>query len=303
MTDLLQATPLVPQDDTGPRRRSRSLTGEALAQLGRSPLVWIALVILVILAAMAIAPGLFTSVDPQRCILLNSRKPPVYGSWFGFDIQGCDVFARTVHGARASLSVALLATIGSTLIGGALGLIAGLKGGAVDAVISRVTDVVLGLPTLLGAIVILATLGSSGSGVLRLALVLSLLGWATEARLMRASVLHARNADYVDAARAAGAGSLRIALRHVLPNAVAPLLVLATLSLGGYVGTEATLSYLGLGLQPPVISWGTAISDAQPYLASAPHMLLFPSLVLTITVLSLVLLGEAVRRAFDPRAQ
>lgn len=300
MTDLTQATSLA---EAEPGRRSRSLTGEALAQLGRSPLVWVALVILVILAAMAIAPSLFTSVDPQRCILLNSRKPPAYGSWFGFDIQGCDVFARTVHGARASLSVALLATIGSTLIGGALGLLAGLKGGAVDAVISRVTDVVLGLPTLLGAIVILATLGSSGSGVLRLALVLSLLGWATEARLMRASVLQARNADYVDAARAAGAGSLRIALRHVLPNAVAPLLVLATLSLGGYVGTEATLSYLGLGLQPPVISWGTAISDAQPYLASAPHMLLFPSLILTVTVLSLVLLGEAVRRAFDPRSQ
>ena len=300
MTDYLQAAPPA---GTEPRRPSRSLTGEALAQLGRSPLVWIALVILVILVAMAVVPGLFTNVDPQRCMLLNSRKPPAYGSWFGFDIQGCDVFARTVHGARASLSVALLATLGSSLIGGILGLVAGLKGGVVDAVISRVTDVVLGLPTLLGAIVILATLGSSGSGVLRLALVLSLLGWATEARLMRASVLQTRNADYVDAARAAGASSLRIALRHVLPNSVAPLLVLATLSLGGYVGTEATLSYLGLGLQPPVISWGTAISDAQPYLATAPHMLLFPSLVLTVTVLALVMLGEAVRRAFDPRSR
>ena len=300
MTDCLQAAPPA---GTEPRRPSRSLTGEALAQLGRSPLVWIALVILVILVAMAVAPGLFTNVDPQRCMLLNSRKPPAYGSWFGFDIQGCDVFARTVHGARASLSVALLATLGSSFIGGMLGLVAGLKGGVVDAVISRVTDVVLGLPTLLGAIVILATLGSSGSGVLRLALVLSLLGWATEARLMRASVLQTRNADYVDAARAAGASSLRIALRHVLPNSVAPLLVLAMLSLGGYVGTEATLSYLGLGLQPPVISWGTAISDAQPYLATAPHMLLFPSLVLTVTVLALVMLGEAVRRAFDPRSR
>ena len=301
MTDLIQATPLA--DGSGPSRRSRSLTGEALAQLGRSPLVWIALLVLAILAAMAIAPGLFTHVDPQRCILLNSRKPPAYGSWFGFDIQGCDVFARTVHGARASLSVALLATLGSSFIGGMLGLVAGLKGGVVDAVISRVTDVVLGLPTLLGAIVILATLGSSGSGVLRLALVLSLLGWATEARLMRASVLQTREADYVHAARAAGASSIRIALRHVLPNSIAPLLVLATLSLGGYVGTEATLSYLGLGLQPPVVSWGTAISDAQPYLASAPHMLLFPSLVLTVTVLALVMLGEAVRRAFDPRSR
>lgn len=300
MTDCLQAAPPA---GTEPHRPSRSLTGEALARLGRSPLVWVALVILVILVAMAVVPGLFTNVDPQRCMLLNSRKPPAYGSWFGFDIQGCDVFARTVHGARASLSVALLATLGSTLIGGMLGLVAGLKGGVVDAVISRVTDVVLGLPTLLGAIVILATLGSSGSGVLRLALVLSLLGWATEARLMRASVLQTRNADYVDAARAAGASSLRIALRHVLPNSVAPLLVLATLSLGGYVGTEATLSYLGLGLQPPVISWGTAISDAQPYLATAPHMLLFPSLVLTVTVLALVMLGEAVRRAFDPRSR
>lgn len=166
MTDCLQAAPPA---GTEPRRPSRSLTGEALAQLGRSPLVWIALVILVILVAMAVAPGLFTNVDPQRCMLLNSRKPPAYGSWFGFDIQGCDVFARTVHGARASLSVALLATLGSSFIGGMLGLVAGLKGGVVDAVISRVTDVVLGLPTLLGAIVILATLGSSSSGVLRLA--------------------------------------------------------------------------------------------------------------------------------------
>ncbi|MGO4740165.1 ABC transporter permease [Bosea sp. 2KB_26] len=303
MTDLLQATPRAAKDGVEPRRRNRSLTGEALALLGRSPLVWVALVVLAILAAMAIAPGLFTNVDPQRCILLNSRKPPAYGSWFGFDIQGCDVFARTVYGARASLAVALLATLGSTLIGGALGLVAGFNGGIIDAVISRVTDVVLGLPTLLGAIVILATLGNTGGGVLRLALVLSLLGWATEARLMRASVLQIRNAEYVRAARVAGASSLWIALRHVLPNAVAPLLVLATLSLGSYVGTEATLSYLGLGLQPPTISWGTAISDAQPYLASAPHMLMFPSLVLTVTVLALVMLGEAVRRAFDPRSR
>jgi len=300
MTDCLQAAPPA---GTEPRRPSRSLTGEALAQLGRSPLVWIALVILVILVAMAVAPGLFTNVDPQRCMLLNSRKPPAYGSWFGFDIQGCDVFARTVHGARASLSVALLATLGSSFIGGMLGLVAGLKGGVGGGVISRGTDAVLGRPPVLRAIRLLAPLGSSGSGVLRLALVLSLLGWATEARLMRASVLQTRNADYVDAARAAGASSLRIALRHVLPNSVAPLLVLATLSLGGYVGTEATLSYLGLGLQPPVISWGTAISDAQPYLATAPHMLLFPSLVLTVTVLALVMLGEAVRRAFDPRSR
>lgn len=303
MTDLLQGPLPASSEAAAPRARNRSLTGEALALLAGSPLVWISLSILVVLAAMAIVPGLFTDVDPQRCVLLNSRKPPVYGSWFGFDIQGCDVFARTVHGARASLSVALLATIGSTLIGGTLGLIAGFNGGIVDTIISRITDVVLGLPTLLGAIVILATLGNSGGGVLRLALVLSLLGWATEARLMRASVLQTRHAEYVRAARMAGASSLRIAIRHVLPNSIAPLLVLATLSLGTYVGTEATLSYLGLGLQPPVISWGTAISDAQPYLASAPHMLLFPSLVLTITVLAMVLLGEAVRRAFDPRSR
>lgn len=283
---------------------ARSLTTEAMALLVRSPLVWVAFAILLLLVAVAVAPGLFTSVDPRQCQLLNARKPPSFGHWFGFDIQGCDVFARTIYGARASLLVSLLATIGSTVIGGVVGLLAGFYGGVTDSVISRVTDVVLGLPTLLGAIVILATLGSGdGSSVIRLALVLSILGWATESRLMRSSVLQTKQAEYVRAARVAGAGNLWIAFRHILPNSVTPLLVMATLSLGGYVGAEATLSYLGLGLQAPVISWGTAISDAQPYLASAPHMLLFPSLLLTMTVLTLVLFGEAVRRAFDPRSR
>lgn len=288
--------------------KDQSLTGEAMALLARSPMVWVALAILAVLFVMAFAPGLFTSVDPRYCDLMKARKPPEFGHWFGFDIQGCDVFSRTIHGASASLSVSFLATIGSTLIGGIVGLVAGFYGGSTDAVLSRLTDVVLGLPTLLGAIVILATLGSAqDSGtvwpIVRLALVLSVLGWATESRLMRASVLQTKQAEYVRAARTAGAGNLWIAVRHVLPNSMAPLLVMATLSLGGYVGTEATLSYLGLGLQAPVISWGTAISDAQPYLSSAPHMLVFPSLLLIITVLSLVLLGESVRRAFDPRSR
>jgi oligopeptide transport system permease protein len=288
--------------------RDRSLSGEALALLGRSPVVWVLLAVLAVLLAMAVAPWLFTAEDPRHCELLRARKPPRPGHWFGFDIQGCDVFARTIYGARASLAVSFLATAGSTLIGGIVGLIAGFYGGSIDAALSRVTDVVLGLPMLLGAIVILSTLGSAqDSGamwpILRLAFVLSILGWATEARLMRGSVLQTKQAEYVRAARAAGAGNFWIATRHVLPNSMAPLLVMATLSLGGYVGTEATLSFLGLGLQAPVISWGTAISDAQPYLASAPHMLLYPSLMLIGTVLTLVLLGEAVRRAFDPRSR
>src|SRR5690606_16931105 len=157
---------------------------EAMALLARSPMVWVALAILVVLFIMAVAPRLFTSVDPRYCDLMKARKPPEAGHWFGFDIQGCDVFARTSYGASASLSVSFLATIGSTLIGGIVGLIAGFYGGSTDAVLSRLTDVVLGLPTLLGAIVILATLGSAqDSGtvwpIVRLALVLSILGWAT----------------------------------------------------------------------------------------------------------------------------
>lgn len=304
MTDLASVTHASAPADVEAYPPGRSLTGEALALLMRSPIVWVALAILLVLIAMAVAPGMFTSVDPRQCILMNARKPPSYGSWFGFDIQGCDVFARTVYGTRASLTVSFLATVGSTVIGGVVGLLAGFNGGVTDSVISRMTDVVLGLPTLLGAIVILATLGSDGgNSVLRLALVLAVLGWATESRLMRASVLQTKQAEYVRAARAAGAGNLWIAVRHVLPNSVTPLLVMATLSLGSYVGAEATLSYLGLGLQAPIISWGTAISDAQPYLSSAPHMLLFPSLLLTATVLTLVLVGEAVRRAFDPRSR
>lgn len=282
----------------------QSLSRMAFQELSRRPVVWIMLIILVVLALMAIFPEWFTSADPRKCQLLSARRAPSGRAWFGNDIQGCDIYARTIYGTRASLVVALLAALGSTLIGGIVGLIAGFKGGAIDAVLSRITDIVMGLPTLLGAIVILSVLGNSGgNGMLRLALVLSMLGWATEARLMRASVLQVKEAEYIRAARVAGASEMWIALRHIVPNAITPLLVMATLSLGGYVGTEATLSYLGLGLQPPIISWGTAISDAQPYTGAAPHMLIFPSLFLVVTVLVFVLLGEAVRRAFDPRSR
>jgi oligopeptide transport system permease protein len=306
MTDQAAPARAATLEGAGPDsgRPSRSLTREALGILAQSPAVWIAGAVLVLLVVIALAPHWFTSIDPRSCQLLSSRRPPSPGHWFGYDIQGCDVFARTIHGTRASLSVALLATLGSTLIGGLLGLVAGYAGGFVDTVISRLTDIASGLPTLLGAIVILAMLGNGeGGGVLRLALVLSVLGWATEARLMRACVLQTREAEYIRAARLAGAGEIWIVLRHVLPNSVTPLFVMATMSLGHYVAVEATLSYLGLGLQAPVVSWGTSISDAQPYMSSASHMLLFPSLFLTATVLTLVSLGEAVRRAFDPRSR
>lgn len=284
--------------------KSQSLSRMAFHELSRRPIVWVMLAILLVLALMAIFPELFTSVDPRKCQLLNARRAPSERAWFGNDIQGCDIYARTIYGTRASLVVAILAAFGSTLIGGIVGLIAGYKGGTIDAILSRLTDIVMGLPTLLGAIVILSVLGASGgNGMLRLAFVLSLLGWATEARLMRASVLQVKEAEYIRAARVAGASGTWIILRHIVPNAVTPLLVMATLSLGGYVGTEATLSYLGLGLQPPIISWGTAISDAQPYTGAAPHMLFFPSFFLVITVLVFVLLGEAVRHAFDPRSR
>ncbi len=289
---------------------ARSLWSDAWDTLRHSVIFWISAVLIVLFVVMSIAPQLFTSVNPEVCDLNHARQPPGGGSPFGYDLQGCDVYARTIYGARSSILVGVFATLLTAFIGTALGVIAGYMGGWVDALLSRIADVFFAIPLLLGGIIIMYTFRTPPGTpylvvVLKVVFALAVLGWPSTFRLMRSSVLQVKPSEYVQAARALGANPLRVITSHIIPNAIAPVIVVATIDLGSYIAAEATLSFLGIGLQPPAISWGIAISDASGlgYIRNAPHMLLFPSLFLSLTVLAFILLGEAVRDAIDPKTR
>ena len=292
-----------------PQRRDkpRGLLGDAWHDLSRKPLFWISAVLILLFLVMAAFPSLFTSADPTFGDLSRSRLPPSSHAWFGYDVQGQDMFARTIYGARASIVVAVLSTLGTILIGGTVGIFAGFRGGWVDTLLSRIADVFFGLPFVLGAIVILSTFNQPGSSnstarIMFLVIIsLIVLVWPTSMRIMRSSVLANKEADYILAARALGASNTRIILKHLLPNCLAPVLVYSTILIGSFIGAEATLSFLGVGLKSPVVSWGIMISESEQFIRVSPHLLLFPAAFLVVAVLSFVMLGEAVREALDPK--
>jgi ABC-type dipeptide/oligopeptide/nickel transport system permease subunit len=279
--------------------RQASLWGDAVRELVRSPLFVAAAVIALVVIVMAIVPSLFTSADPRSCSLSNSLVRPSADAWFGYDLQGCDYYARTIYGARASIAIGFLASATAAVIGIVLGSLAGYYGGWLDAVLARLADVVFAIPIILGGIVILSALGSRG--VWQVALVLFVLAWPTSMRLMRSQVLSIKQQDYVQAARALGAGDFRIIVRHILPNGIAPVVVYATIFVGVVIGAEATLSFLGVGLQLPAVSWGLMLSVAQNRILQAPHLLLFPGLFLSLTVLAFLVMGDQLRDALDPK--
>jgi len=280
--------------------REGSLYLDAWRHLRRRPMFIIATAMILLLALMAIWPGLFTNADPLACDLADSLLTPSSEHWFGTDLQGCDYYARTIYGARVSITIGVLVTAVSTLIAVALGSVAGFYGGFVDTVIARITDIWFAIPTILGGIVILRSVFST-RGLFQVSLVLIVLGWPTMLRLVRSAVLSVKETDYVDAARALGATNFRIIRRHVLPNSIAPVIVYATITVGGIISAEAALSFLGVGLQLPAISWGLMISVAQNRILQAPHLLLFPAMFLSATVFSFILMGDALRDALDPR--
>jgi oligopeptide transport system permease protein len=288
------------------RAQERSLGRDAWDELRRNPLFIGSAALLALLVLIAAFPGLFTSVDPTRCDLNFSRQAPSAQAWFGYDVQGCDIFARTIHGAQASILVGALTTVAVVLIGGVIGAVAGFAGGWVDATLSRVLEIFFGVPLLLGGILMLAAFPSDSDTpqwltLTKVVIALSVLGWPVLARIMRSTVLAVKHADYVVAARGLGAGMRRILWRHVLPNAVAPVIVYATIALGVFIVAEAILSYLGIGLQPPIVSWGVDISNATEYVRQSPHLLIFPGAFLSLTVLAFIMLGDAVRDALDPK--
>ncbi len=285
-----------------------SLWSDAWRIMRGRALFWFSAGLIVLFIAMAIVPQLFTNSDPTYCDLSLARLPPSGAAWFGYDLQGCDVYSRTIYGARSSILVGVLTMLATVLIGGTLGIIAGFTGGWGDGLLSRLADVFFAIPLLLGGIIIMYTFRSPpGTSywliVGKVVFAMAILFWPNIFRLMRSSVLQVKPNEYVLAARALGARPARIVLSHVLPNAVAPVIVVATIDLGVFITVEAALSFLGIGLQPPAISWGIAISEASGlgYIAAAPHMLLFPSIFLSLAVLGFIMLGEVVRDAMDPK--
>ncbi len=283
--------------------RQASLWSDAWRQLRRNPLFLAASGMLLVLTVVAAFPGLFTKTDPRSCNLSRSRGTPSADAWFGFDTQGCDYYANVIYGARVSMIIGIAVVGGALVIGMILGSLAGFFGGWFDSLVARLTDIVYGLPTLFGAILLLNFFADAFGerGLFQVALALVLLSWMTIMRLIRSSVISVKETDYVNAARALGATNIRIITRHILPNSLAPVLVYSTIAVGGIIAAEATLSFLGIGLQLPAISWGLQINSAQNYIRTAPHLLLFPSIFLSVTVLSFILLGDALRDALDPK--
>jgi peptide/nickel transport system permease protein/oligopeptide transport system permease protein len=291
-----------PKDMTETRpQKVRSLAGDAWADLRRNPIFWIASVLVVIVVLMAVFPSLFTPNSPTDCELSRQHDGPSGAAIFGYTFQGCDVWARAVYGARASVTIGGLAALGAGIIAIIVGLVAGYFGGWTDAVLSRVIDIVLGIPLLLGALVLLSRVkGDDTARTLAIVGVLAGLGWTTAARVIRSSVITAKQQDYVLAARMLGAGNGRIMWRHILPNSLAPVVVVITIALGAFIATEATLSFLGIGLNNTV-SWGADINTAQQHVREDVTPLAVPSIFLALTVLAFIMLGDAIRDAFDPK--
>jgi peptide/nickel transport system permease protein len=257
-----------------------------------------ATVLLLLVVAAVIGPAFLPDPLAQPDILAGSL-PPGLGHPFGTDQLSRDVLARVVAGARISLSVALLAVTLSATIGAAVGLVAGYWGGVVDAVLMRFVDGALAIPRLFILLLTLAVW--ERIPVTALVLMIGVTGWFATSRLVRGEVLRLREESYVRAAEALGARRRRIIFRHLLPNALGPLLVASTLAVGDVILLEAGLSFLGLGIQPPTPSWGGMILDSKEVLVSAPWTGIFPGLAILITVLSVNLFGDALRDALDPR--
>lgn len=294
----LEKTPGGPEGG-GADDRAASLWADAWRDLRRNPVFIISALIIVFLVLISIWPSLIASGNPLKCDLAKAQQGSQPGHPMGFNAQGCDVYTRVVYGARASVTVGVCATLGVALLGGILGGLAGFFGGAWDAVLSRVTDIFFAIPVVLGGLVLLSVVTSNT--VWPVIGFMVLLGWPQISRIARGAVITAKQNDYVQAARALGASNSRMLLRHVAPNAVAPVIVVATIALGTYIALEATLSYLGVGLKPPTVSWGIDISSASQNIRNAPHMLLWPAGALAVTVLAFIMLGDAVRDALDPK--
>jgi peptide/nickel transport system permease protein len=256
------------------------------------------LLLSVALVIVAIAAPLLSPFDPDSQDTARRLEPPSHGHLLGLDDLGRDVLSRIIWGARVSLRVGFSVVILASLIGITLGSMAGYFGGWMDTIIMRITDILLAFPGILLAIAMVAVLGPSLNNVV---LALVVIGWVGYARLVRGQVLKVREMEYVIAAKAMGARSPRVILRHVLPNVMNPMIVMATLGLAGTILSEAALSFLGLGVQPPTPSWGAMLTSGRRYLGLANHLAIWPGVAIMLAVMGLNFLGDGLIDALDPK--
>ncbi|MGH8934194.1 MAG: ABC transporter permease [Egibacteraceae bacterium] len=273
--------------------------GSRVLALGRrDPAMTTGLVLLLAIATMAlVAPAL---ADPNAVDVTRRLAPPSMSTPMGTDHLGRDELSRVMHGARTSFAIAALVVTLKVTIGMLVGAAAGYLGRLVDATLMRATDLVLAFPGLVLALVITALLGPSTTN---LALALAAVGWVTYARLVRATIRSTRAMPFVEASTAIGCRDATIVTRHILPHLLAPLLVLATLDIGHTILAVSSLSFLGLGIQPPTPEWGAMLTDGKNFMETAPHLMIFPGLMIVLSVLAFNLLTDSLRDALDPRAQ
>ncbi len=321
-------------DDASLKFRDGELAGAASAEavgaptslwtdgwriLKHSPLFWLAAFIIVAMVLMAVYPTAYlffydpfpdqATLSKTACSLstsINNPNAPNLGrptgtNWFGFDLQGCDMYVRTIIGARISIFIGVIVTTFAAVIALVFGTLAGFYGKWVDALTSRLTDVWFAIPTLLGGIVLLSVLQQRS--LWTVAFVLTIFGWPSMLRLMRSQVISGKEEDYVMASRSLGANDFRLMVKHIIPNGITPVIVYATIFIGSIITAEAALSFLGVGVSLPNISWGLMISEAQDRILQVPHLLFFPGMALAITVFGFLVMGDVLRDAFDPKGR
>ena len=300
----IDETPLVAVDRVSVDDKPSNLYLDAWRDVRRRPLFYVSGVIILLVIVVALFPGMFTQNPPNSgCELANSNGGPSGSHILGFTKQGCDVWSRIVFGTRTSLSVGILVSLIVTVLGVIVGAISGFYGRWLDAVLSRVGDIFFAIPYILAAVVIMSVVPIDQRTIPILSLAIGFFAWPSTARVLRGQILSVKNADFVTSATALGVSRFRILLRHVLPNSIAPVIVVTTIGLAAAIVAEATLSFLGIGLPNDVMSWGKDISQAQTDLRNNPLTLIYPSIALSVTVLAFIMMGEVIRDALDPKAR
>ena len=269
-------------------------------RLRKNKLAMLGLAILVVMVALAICADWIADYDTNvtGMNMAERLQTPSAKHWFGTDSYGRDVFARIIHGSRLSLSLSIFAMLAAVAIGSIIGAIAGYYGGRVDDVLMRLMDILLAIPPMLMSISIVAALGHS---MVNLMIALSLAYIPVFARVIRSSILTVKGQEFIEAAKACGTSNARIILRHIIPNAIGPIIVQATLAMGSTILIISSLSFMGMGIQPPQPEWGTMLYEGRDLIRTSPYLVIFPGVAIALAVLSLNLLGDGLRDALDPR--
>lgn len=288
----------VPQAKPEDGSIGKGFYGDTLKRLKRNKVAMVSLVVIVLIALMAIFAPYVAPYDPYVQDLSKILAPPSAEHWLGTDDLGRDILSRVIHGARVSLTVGLVAESIALALGVVIGAVAGYFGSWVDNLISRIMEVFASFPQILFAMGIMFAMGP---GILNIFIAIGLVGWTGVARIVRGQVMQLKEMEYVQAARATGAGTAHIIFRHLIPNCLPTIIIVAAMNIPANIMTEASLSFIGLGVQLPHPSWGSMVSIGRKYIRMAPHFGVYPGIAIIITVLAFTMLGDGLRDALDPR--